>query len=48
MSLAKNIKQELYIKMISNIASFIQECISISSASFNNAKPQLLLHQPNT
>ena len=47
MSLAKNIKQEMCIKMIYKIITLILKCIPNQTAKFNNAKPQLLLHQPN-
>jgi len=44
MSLANNIKQEMCIKMMYNIVTF-KNVHQI--AKFNNAKLQLLLHQPN-
>ena len=47
MSLAKNIKWEMHIKMMYNIATF-KNVFQYQIAKFNNVKPQLLLHQPYT
>ena len=46
MSLAKKIKQEICIQMIYNITTF-NNVFQSQTAKFNNAKPSLLLHQPN-
>ena len=46
MSLAKNIKREICIKMMYNIATFVQNVFQYQMAKFNNVKPQSLLQQP--
>ena len=47
MSLAKNIKQEVCIKMMYNITIFIKTVFQYQMAKFNNTKLQLLLHLLN-
>ena len=43
----KNIHREVCIETMYNITTFIYKCIHYPTAKINNAKPQLLLHQPN-
>ena len=45
---ARNLLALKAMKMIYNRTTFIYNVFQYQTANFNNAKPQLLLHQPNT
>ena len=47
MSLAKNIKWEMHIRMVYSIATFIENVFQYQMDISAMQKPQLLLHQPN-